>query len=164
MKCQNCGKEEVNFHYTTNINGTITENHLCAECANKLGLINESGFKPEMSFEEIFYDMFAMRPTRRMFGGYSVMIPTFVMPPVGFVLPQQGYAPEQGPAQPEAAAPVAPAAPAGVTPEVDEAMKKRREVNILREQMRLAVEAEAFEKAAELRDQIKKIEAEDKAG
>jgi protein arginine kinase activator len=156
MKCQNCGKEEVNFHFTSNINGNVTEKHLCAECASKLGLMNDSVFRQEVSFGDMFADMFGMRPPRRMFGGYGMMVPTFVIPPVGFVLPQQGYAPAQG-GEARAAQAEAVAA-AGVTPEVDEDMKKRREVNILREQMRLAVEAEAFEKAAELRDKIKKIE------
>jgi protein-arginine kinase activator protein McsA len=41
---------------------------------------------------------------------------------------------------------------------VDEEMKRRREINILRERMRVAAEAEEYEKAAELRDAIKKLE------
>lgn len=151
MKCQNCGNEEVNFHYTSNINGTVTEKHLCAECANKLGLMNESAFGPE-SFEEMFNGLFRARPARRMYGGYGMMLPTFVIHPIGFVVPPQAI--DRG-----APAPAGAAAPAGVTPEVDEEMKKRRELNILREQMRTAAEAEDFEKAAEIRDQIKKIEA-----
>jgi len=40
--------------------------------------------------------------------------------------------------------------------EVDEEMSKRRELNM---QMRIAVENEEFEKAAELRDKIKELEA-----
>jgi len=43
--------------------------------------------------------------------------------------------------------------------EVDEEMSKRRELNA---QMRAAVEKEDFEKAAELRDQIKALEAQAK--
>ena len=37
MKCTNCGKNEANYHYTSNINGNVTERHLCAECAAGLG-------------------------------------------------------------------------------------------------------------------------------
>ena len=37
MKCENCGKNEVTFVYQSNINGKITEKHLCSECAEKLG-------------------------------------------------------------------------------------------------------------------------------
>lgn len=155
MKCQNCGKEEVNFHYKSNYNGNVTEKHLCLDCAEKLGLMNNSMFKPEISFGEIFDDMFGMRPVRRMLSGYGMMFPTFVMPPVGFVVPQHIYGCGiKAPAEDAASAEERPQ----VTPEVDGEMKKRRELNILREQMRAAAEAEDFEKAAELRDKIKKIE------
>ena len=37
MKCENCGKNEVTFIYQSNINGKVTEKHLCSECAEKLG-------------------------------------------------------------------------------------------------------------------------------
>ena len=43
-------------------------------------------------------------------------------------------------------------------PDIDNDMKARRELNVLREQMRAAADADDFEKAAELRDQIKQIE------
>ena len=42
--------------------------------------------------------------------------------------------------------------------EVDEEMKKRREINILREQMQQAVKSEDYEKAAVLRDKIRELE------
>lgn len=35
MKCENCGKNEVTFVYQSNVNGQITEKHLCAECAER---------------------------------------------------------------------------------------------------------------------------------
>jgi len=35
MKCDNCKKNEANFHSITNINGKVTEKHLCTECAKK---------------------------------------------------------------------------------------------------------------------------------
>ena len=37
MKCQECGKNEVNFHYSSNVNGSVTETHLCSDCAAKSG-------------------------------------------------------------------------------------------------------------------------------
>ena len=40
-KCDNCGREEVNFHDTSNINGKVTEKHLCSECAAKLGYADD---------------------------------------------------------------------------------------------------------------------------
>ena len=37
MKCENCGKNEVSFVYQSNINGHVEEKHLCSACAEKLG-------------------------------------------------------------------------------------------------------------------------------
>ena len=37
MKCQECGKNEVNFHYSSNVNGCVTETNLCSDCAAKSG-------------------------------------------------------------------------------------------------------------------------------
>jgi protein arginine kinase activator len=156
MKCDNCGKEEVNFHYTSNINGTISEKHLCAECATKIGIEGKPGpegadpNRPDMSFEEIFADLFGMRPNRRMFGGYGMMLPTFVIPTVGVIIPTAAGGAEaaQKPAE----------RPAEVNVALDEEMKKRRELNILRAQMAKAAEAEDYEKAAALRDSIRRLE------
>lgn len=149
MNCENCGKEEVNYHLTSNINGTIIEKHLCTECAAKLGLTDKSLFKPEVSFEDAFMDLFGARPTRRMPVGYRMVFPTFIIPTVGVMVP--GTAREENSGHPSEA-------PAEEKPEIDTEMQKRREMNILREQMRQAVEAENFEKAAAIRDSIKTLE------
>jgi protein arginine kinase activator len=148
MKCENCGREEVNFHFTSNINGSITEKHLCAECAAKLGFTDKAVFKPEMSFEDAFMDLFGGMPNRRMFTGYGLMLPTFVIPTVGMIIPGAAY--DGGSAQPVQTA--------EIKPELDAEMQKRREINILREQMRQAADAEEYEKAAVLRDSIRKLE------
>ena len=37
MKCQNCGRNEATYYYKSSINGRVTETHLCADCARKLG-------------------------------------------------------------------------------------------------------------------------------
>jgi excinuclease UvrABC helicase subunit UvrB len=83
------------------------------------------------------------------------------MPVFGFstarpfaVLPLAGLQPRERVCDETCAAPVAAAPPA----EVDAEMQKRREINAIREQMRIAAENEDFEKAAELRDKIKKME------
>ncbi|SHI15898.1 Protein-arginine kinase activator protein McsA [Sporobacter termitidis DSM 10068] len=149
MKCDNCGKEEVNFHYTSNINGNITEKHLCAECAGKLGYTGRSPLQPDASFEDTFAELFGVRPSGRMFGGYGMVFPTFIIPTVGMLVPKTGGD----------AAPDAPEAGAGIKVDIDDEMKKRREVNILREQMHQAAKAEDFEKAASLRDSIKQLES-----
>ena len=152
MKCDNCGKEEVNFHYTSNVNGSISERHLCAECAGKLGLDEKLNFadkaEPEASFEEIFADLFGAKPTRRMFGGVGMMFPTFVIPAMGLFVPGAGAVGDMAQHEKEVE----------IKTEIDEDMRRRREINVMREQMRQAAEAEDFEKAAALRDTIKKME------
>jgi excinuclease UvrABC helicase subunit UvrB len=81
-----------------------------------------------------------------MLSGYSLVLPTFIIPTVSVFVP--GY--EDGSTETTA--------PADIQPEIDSEMQKRREINILREQMRRAAEADDFEKAAVLRDSIKTLE------
>ena len=56
MKCQKCGKNEVNFHYTSNVNGAVTEAHLCADCARESGYMQNSmfGARPLMDAGSLF--------------------------------------------------------------------------------------------------------------
>ena len=37
MKCQNCGKNEATFYYTSTVNGRTTEARVCQQCAEELG-------------------------------------------------------------------------------------------------------------------------------
>lgn len=36
MLCQNCGNHEADFHYSSNVNGEAREIHLCSDCASKM--------------------------------------------------------------------------------------------------------------------------------
>ncbi len=38
MLCSNCKKNQATIYYKQNINGTLTENFLCGECADKLNI------------------------------------------------------------------------------------------------------------------------------
>lgn len=149
MKCENCGKEEVNYHFTSNINGNVTEKHLCAECAAKLGFTGQSMRMPEMSFEDAFMNLFGGRPSRRMTTGYGLMFPTFIIPTVSVLVPSTAH---------EENTDNQAAATTETKTEIDTEMQKRREINILREQMHQAANAEEYEKAAVLRDSINKLE------
>ena len=130
MKCQNCGKNEVNFRYSSNISGCVTETHLCSECAARSG-----------------YDSGRIFNAGSFFGGF--------MPMFGFnafeARPQVGILQQNVPVTPVVTV---------QEPDIDNDMKARRELNALREQMRAAAEAEDFEKAAELRDKIKQMESD----
>ena len=152
MKCQKCGRNEVSFHYTTNVNGCVTETHLCSQCAA------ESGYDIGQMFDMgNFFD--GMFPMHGEIGGFMPMaIPvmrTNAMLP--FTMQRRTGMIEQG-------NPCDCGCGKGATREnnveVDEVMSKRRELNI---QMRAAVEKEEFEKAAELRDKIKELEAQGQA-
>ena len=46
MKCTHCHENEANTHITKVINGKREEMHLCSECAEKLGVMDEFKFEP----------------------------------------------------------------------------------------------------------------------
>jgi len=163
MKCQKCGKNEVNFHYTANINGNVTEKHLCSSCAAESGYDIEHMFtsKQFADFGNIFNEMF---PVRSGLGGFMPMaIPVmqantmypFIFerrPGIGSsLLREQGDSCTCGCGK-------------KITREneieVDKEMNERRELNM---QMRSAIENEEFEKAAELRDKIRALESRGEA-
>lgn len=56
MKCEHCNKNEATTHIKKNINGEVTEMHLCSECAKELGVIDE--FSPESFFKDTFFGNF----------------------------------------------------------------------------------------------------------
>ena len=150
MKCSNCGKNDVNFYYESNVNGKITRQQLCSECAQKLGFGNREMFSFPTG-RSLFGDMFG--EFADFFGGrrrlFDMTMPEMLLPELmspRFGLPQTV---EDRPAEPES-----PAAPE----KADETMDRRRQVNMLRAQMQEAVAAEDFEKAAQLRDRIRAIE------
>lgn len=159
MKCQKCGKYEANFHYTTSINGRVTEYHLCAECAAKSGF----DVKQEFDFNSILDGVF---PSLGGLGGFGdtgglngLAIMGFPMSGVYQALPyavapQPATAPNSSGCScgSESCMPDIPGA------KVDDEMKKRREINMLREQMRIAAAKDDYEKAIELREKIKEME------
>ena len=145
MKCQNCGKHEATCHYTSNINGIITENHYCSQCAAEAGwgegILNTDSIFNNMfgSFGGIFgAPRLPMSPW-----GLGFRVPALIMP----------YKAAETEIKNEPAA-----SPAEKTTTLDPEMQKRREINALREQMRSAAESEDFEKAAQLRDKLREME------
>ena len=160
MKCEKCGNNEATYYYKTNINGKITERHLCPECAAKYEQEDETF----TGMEDMFRRMDRM--TSRMFsqplfdwgfGGF--MLPAFVMPGLGLLTrgdeeeteEQSGESTEQ-PVAEKQEVPVISA---------DEKLSRRRQINALREQMRKAAVNEEYEEAARLRDQIREMEKAD---
>ena len=58
MKCEHCGKNEVTFVYQSNINGKVTEKHLCGECARELGYSQRIAAPNQNMMQHFFGDSF----------------------------------------------------------------------------------------------------------
>lgn len=145
MKCQNCGKNEATFYYRSSINGRVMESHLCPECARQLGLVQDMRRPMMSSFWDD--DDFFTRPFRMLeplLGGFGSRLLTEFPEPVDVTRQAQQAVAEA----PEDAL-------------VDKAEQERfslqRQRNALQTQLRHAVEAEDFESAARLRDQLKAL-------
>jgi hypothetical protein len=150
MKCQNCGKNEVSLHYSANINGQVTQAFLCRDCAEELGCSFGESFGAGSFFDGLFPAFGSF------FGPRATGIPGYrAVPAYPWALPV-------GPDRPVMAGDWTcgnvKCAPDGQGAQIDEEMKKRREINMLKEQMRLAAEKDEFEEAIKLREKIKGME------
>lgn len=152
MKCENCGKNEVAFVYQSNVNGHITEKHLCAECAEKLGYTQKLAEHSQRMMRGLFggglfEDFFTPYPS--LLGRMNRMLEDpfddfFAdMPALG------------APAEPE---PSQKPQDSLLEQEEQNQISKTRQLNALRMEMQQAVRQENFERAAELRDQIHALE------
>jgi len=152
MKCQHCLGSEANFHYKSNINGEITERHLCADCARTVehGLFAGALARPMEGFGNLFSGSLL---GGKLFGGGG-----FGLRP-SFALPQREAEEvcQSACGSCQTAGPAADAHPS-VPLEADEALKQRRAHNALRQEMQTAIEAENFERAAEIRDELQGLE------
>ena len=134
MKCENCGKNEVTFVYQSNINGKITEKHLCSECAEKLGYSQRIAAHSQRMMQNLFGNSF--------FDDFFADMPAL------------GAAPAQQDAQNQQKQEDL------VDQKEQSRFARMRQMNALRMEMKKAVHQENFERAAELRDQLHALEAE----
>ncbi len=155
MMCEKCGKFEATCHYSSNINGKITESHLCPECAGQADWGHGFFDETEKMFNDMFgrFDSFFGRPMLGSGFGFGSMLPSLFAPRGALGLKERPAKVEETPVQ---AAPNE--AAAQTTGQADPEISKKREINELREQMKAAAEAEEFEKAAEIRDKLKELE------
>ena len=157
MKCENCGKNEVTFVYQSNINGHVEEKHLCSECAEKLGYtqrINAHSQRMMQNFfgrgslfgSSFFNDFFSPSLMGRMlddpFDDFFADMPALSAAPAR----QQETKKEED----------------LVEKEEQSRFSYLRQLNALKVEMKKAVHQENLERAAELRDQIHKLEADHK--
>jgi len=152
MKCENCGKNEVTFVYQSNVNGRVTEKHLCADCAEKLGYTQRLAAQSQRMMQNFFggglFDDF-FTPFPSLLGRMNRMLED---PFDDFFtdMPALGAPAEQAQAQ----------KPQDTLLEKEEQdqVSRQRQLNALRLEMQKAVSEENFERAAELRDQIHSLE------
>ena len=163
MKCENCGKNEVTFIYQSNINGKVTEKHLCSECAEKLGYTRkiaahnrsmmQNFFGGSLLGNGFFDDFFSPMPSLMGRSGWLLEDPFddfFAEMPALSAAPVQQQE-EQQKQQNDL-----------VGKEEQSRFAYMRQMNALKMEMKKAVHQENFERAAELRDQIHALEAEHK--
>ena len=163
MKCENCGKNEVTFVYQSNINGQVTEKHLCSECAEKLGYTQKvashsqrmmQNFFGNSFFGDSFFDDF-FSPMPSLFGRMNRLLENpfddffDAMPALSPAVSNQETAQEEKKDD-------------LVGKEEQGRFAYMRQMNALKLEMKKAVHQEDVEKAAELRDKIRALEAEHK--
>lgn len=161
MKCENCGKNDVTFVYRSNINGKVEEKHLCSECAEKLGYTQRLGVNSRSLMQNFFGrnsllgsgffdDFFSPMPSLmgRMledpFDDFFAEMPALSASPARQQETQQEKKEDL------------------VGKEEQSRFSYLRQLNALKMEMKKAVHQENFERAAELRDQIRRMEAEHK--
>jgi len=154
MKCENCGKNEVTFVYQSNVNGHVTEKHLCADCAEKLGYTQKLAAQSQRMMQNFFGggffdDFFTPYPSllSRMNRMLEDPFDDFFAD-----MPALGAPVEQNQEQPQKAQDTL------LQGEEQDRVTKTRQLNALRMEMQKAVSEENFERAAELRDQIHALE------
>ena len=132
MKCDRCGKNEATFYYKSNINGRVTEAHLCPDCARAMGYAGSMSGRMSSWFDDDWFD----RPFRML---------TEFPQPVDVLEQAQSADPESSAAE-------------ELLPK-DEAMSLalERRRNALETQLHNAVAEERYEDAARLRDELKAL-------
>lgn len=159
MKCQHCGKNDATFYYKQNINGEVSEQHLCADCARELGcddMMNRS-----------FAEFDAMRD--RFFGGFDSFFAPMLAPVGGQYLDPFSEFEQMLTGGRNLLPSASDTKPVSRKSEDDglltvqdrSAIDTQRRVNALRSELQQAVEAENFERAAVLRDEIHQLEKKD---
>ena len=146
MRCDRGGKNEATFYYKSNINGKVTQVHLCPQCAEELGYTDS--FRSAGMTGGLFGDFFS-RPFGMLepfFSGLGSRMLTEFPEPVDVL----GQARESTPAQEDTG---------DLLPrDEQDALTRQRKRNALQTQLNLAVQEERFEEAAKLRDELKALE------
>lgn len=138
MKCEHCGKKDASFYYKSNINGKVTQLHLCADCAEALGYTDT--LRKTMRPMRLFDDDFFTRP----FGMLEDMMGRF-----GSRMLTEYPAPAETGAEEDASRQQL------LSEEERRQLQGQRQRNALEHQLQTAIREERYEDASRLRDEIR---------
>jgi len=173
MLCDNCHQREATVHQTVITNGQKRESHLCEACAREKGTLKDLPF-PNLSIQQLLGSFLGTDP----FGGAAVKPPLKVEPTcrhcgmtysefaqAGVLGCARCYEEMQQHLLPLIKRVQGSTAHSGKVPKRTGGIaRKRHDLETLRRKLEAAVQAERYEEAAKLRDQIKQMEKELKAG
>lgn len=164
MKCDNCGKNEVSFVYESNINGRITQKHLCNECARKLGYPQMVAAQSRQMIQGMrnlfnhsfggFLDNFFAPALKVTGGGTDHFFGEDLFDDFFTEMPALGTVPEQNSGDVSDGQ----HRDIPISGEEQSGFARMRKLNQLRMELKKAVHKEDFEHAAELRDKIHAME------
>ena len=140
MKCENCGKNEANFVYRSSINGRTEEHHLCQACAEKLGY-TRSFFDQRPSVMDSFFGSMPSLMGRMLDSPFDDFFDE--MPAIGTVPVQEVQKDRKDNL---------------MSCEDQSRFSYLRQMNALKHAQKKAIHEEDFERAAQLRDEIHKLE------
>ncbi len=164
MQCQICNKNEATIHLTEIEDGLRTEMHVCEHCAAEQGI----AVKSQMPINELLSNLLASQPADDELLDHSEK--QLSCPHCGFTLDQFRKeavlgCPNDYEVFGKSLLPLIEKAHDGKTTHCGKipsktpaSTKKQMELSNLRQQLQAAVQAENYERAAELRDKISKRE------
>lgn len=170
MMCERCGVRSATVHKVRVENGVKTERHLCEACARETGELAEfSSVGPGLfgsTFEELMKSFFELPTLERLPAGHPrarVTCPNCGLSwsdfrRLGQLGCSQCYATFQEELIPVLKRLHGATEHTGKRPKERGESARRRELARLREELQQAIEAEQYERAAELRDRIRVLE------
>ena len=146
MRCENCGKNEANFIYRSSINGRTEEHHLCQACAEKLGYTRNFFDQRPSLMDSLFgnsgfFDSMPSLMGRMLENPFDDFFDA--MPAIGAVPVQEVQKDRKDNL---------------MSCEDQSRFSYLRQMNALKHAQKKAIHEEDFERAAELRDEIHKLE------
>jgi protein arginine kinase activator len=167
MQCQHCKEHTATIHLTEINNGQRIETHLCESCAREQGL----AVKNQIPLNELLSTLLAIQgPPQGASGGDDIMLDDIECPFCGMTLKRFRKELLLGCAHDydvfgKVLQPIIERSQGGntthqgkVPSKVPADRKKQVGLVSLRRQLDVAVKAEDYEKAAELRDKIKRLQ------